>query len=276
MWITHVYNGPTDLLGKTFSVSSILWDELGTHVGPDSQVEDGYFADGEPAIWVVEKTKGRLYESHYGLPGVPTPFRPAPRDWPFPTDSYLAGKLVAEELGRIGAATPAARAALLMKAAAEGSPLMSAVAVRILAQADKRLTVERLRALAEQTAMPVRGQCALDGVLADLEGKTWYQAPARSKMTLRWVSGQLDKPEAMLVGQRLQAPFFLPDFDVAAGFPHFRSLCSIATTTIGSGTPSSINWPSVIQQRRPRRCARGCLKWPSKRRIRQSISVPFR
>jgi Leucine-rich repeat (LRR) protein len=202
--ITHVYSGPADLLGKTFSAWSQRWWDVGTKA-EDYQTNDGYFEVGEPGIWFVRQESSKTYYSLWSPVELTCPYRPAPREWPVPADDFFAGRRMAEEFRPIFLATAADRLPLLEKAAIEGSPLMSEFAVELLARAAKPVAIEQLRRLANTVAVPMRGQIALDKSLAKLEGDGWYGSNDRNELVLRWAHSRLDETLAKWAAWRVEA-----------------------------------------------------------------------
>jgi Leucine-rich repeat (LRR) protein len=186
--VTHVYSGPSDLLGRTFTASGSRWELFhGSYdVRDASQLHDGRLESGEPGIWFMASENGRLVYTEHAL-NLAAPFRPAPRDWCYTTDDFLAAKRMAEQFAVIAAAAAEDRLHLLAKAAVGDSHLMSELAVQIIAQTKKPIAVATLHKLADKLEMPLRGQLAVDESLRRLDPGSWIHSEDRHKMISHWI-----------------------------------------------------------------------------------------
>lgn len=192
--ISHAYLGPSELAGKTFtlSISKAGWGNLGISPPPRQH---------EIGIWVVSRERGVIeadFPAMHSLGLVALPARDG-----IAANRFPEARAWAEAIEAAAKVAPGERINLLKRDALNGIHEVSAWAIFALDVANPEGIGQFFHDLIARDGFALGGQVTLDEVLCRRQGKAWLTSKLRREMLERWVRAKLPTFEAGLVLRRL-------------------------------------------------------------------------
>jgi len=192
--INRVYKGPTELLGKKFTVESTSSGQGGTGmVYPPLQ-------KGEVGIWQLYEKNGKLLVRWGGM--APTQVIPVPSRKGI-SKRYEQVKATAEAIQTVVNAPKDKSLKLLRYYVRSQIPEVSVCAIHIIAGLKDQKLMQFLKDLLDEE-LAVYGQVAIDEALSGAEdGQAWQCSSRRKHLLKRWVSEKMNYFDACRVVARL-------------------------------------------------------------------------
>ena len=216
--VDHLYKGPKELFGKTFSVSIRMWSYGGTYGGPMFLLKKG-----EKGIWSLISS-GSTLEVDWRAKGILD--LPAREGF---SKRYPQIKESVEAVEKLVNTEGIKRLSLLKDFVVSKTPEVSVCAIKILAGLNYKHLADYLNRLLTNKELTIPSQIKIDEVLSQASnGSIWQASEKRKNLLSKWVSVPLDDYESSVARTRI---------DLIAQHPgslDYKTILSQVKTAIGN------------------------------------------